>query len=177
MRVQRYFIMIFLFNLAYNFLPFFRLKKILLKVAGIKIGNRSYIHTPVRFFSFKNLYIGDHTTVNPNCYLDARSTIRIGNNVNVAHNTKIYTLGHDINSPALSLVGAAVEIEDDVFIFSNAMIMPGVKIGKGAVVFPGSVVVKDVAPYTVVGGNPARFIKDRKRIEFEKTDYHYWFAP
>lgn len=49
-----------------------------------------------------------------------------------------------------------VNIEDNVFIFSNAMIMPGVKIGEGAIVLAGSVVTKDVEPWTIVGGNPAK---------------------
>ena len=177
MRIQRYFAAIFLFNFLYNVIPFFRLKKIFLLAAGIKVGSHSYIHTPVKFFSFKNLFVGNNTTVNPNCYLDARRTIRIGNNVNIAHNTRIYTLGHDVDSPDLALVGAPVEIGDDVFIFSNVLIMPGVKIGKGAVVFAGSVVVKNVEPYSIVGGNPAKFIKERKHTEFSKTDYGYWFAP
>jgi len=54
--------------------------------------------------------------------------------------------------------------------------MPGVTIGKGAVVYAGSVVAKSVPPYTVVGGNPAKPIKERKRIQFEKINYDYWFA-
>lgn len=176
-RIQAYFIAVFLLNAAYNLLPFFRLKNSFLRAIGITIGRCTYIHTPVKFFSLRNLVIGEHTTINPHCYLDARNGIRIGNNVNIAHNTKIYTLGHDINSPDLPLVGAEVDIEDDAFVFSNAIIMPGVKIGRGAVVFPGSVVVKDVLPFTVVGGNPARCIKERKQIEFAKTNYDYWFAP
>ena len=130
----------------------------------------------MKFFSFSNLHIGDNTTVNPHCYLDNRAGIRIGNNVNIANNTKIYTWGHDINAADMRIIGAAVEICDDVFVFSNALILPGIKIEKGAVVYAGSVVVKDVEPYTVVGGNPAKFIKNREKLDFEKTNYNYWFA-
>ncbi len=176
LRIQAYFTAIFLFNAVYNLMPFFRLKTAFLRSAGFTVGRHTCIHTPVKFFSLRNFCIGDNSTVNPHCYLDARRVIRIGNNVNIAHNTRIYTLGHDINSPDLQLSGAAVEIEDDAFIFSNVMIMPGVRIGRGAVVFPGSVVVKDVPPYTIVGGNPARPIRERKRIRFAKTRYDFWFA-
>ena len=176
LRIQAYFIAVFLFNAVYNLLPFFRLKTAFLRYAGFTIGRHSCIHTPVKFFSLNAFSVGDHTTINPHCYLDARRSIRIGSNVNIAHNTKIYTLGHDINSPDLRPVGGPVEIGDDVFVFSNVMIMPGVRIGSGAVVFPGSVVVKDVPPFTVVGGNPARPICERKKLEFEKTRYDYWFA-
>ncbi len=176
LRIQAHFITVFLFNAVYNLLPFFRLKTAFLRSAGFAVGRDTCIHTPVKFFSLRNLRIGDNSTVNPHCYLDARRVIRIGNNVNIAHNTRIYTLGHDINSPGLELSGAPVEIEDDAFIFSNVMIMPGVRIGRGAVVFPGSVVVKNVPPYTVVGGNPARPLRERKHIEFAKTRYDFWFA-
>ncbi len=177
LKVQAYFIAVFLFNLAYNLLPFFRLKNAFLRAAGIRVGKHTIVHTPVKFFALRRLELGDHTTVNPRCYLDARSTIRIGNNVNVAHNTWIYTLGHNIDAPDLPLVGAPVNIQDDVFVFSNVIIMPGVTIGRGAVIYPGSVVVKDVAPYTVVGGNPARCIRERTKHEYAKTRYDYWFAP
>ncbi len=175
-KAQIYFAAVFLFNVLYNIIPFFSMKKIFLRSFGINIGKSSYIHTPVKFFSFRNLHIGDNTTINPHCYLDARTGIRIGNNVNIANNTKIYTLGHDTNAADLHLVGAGVEIGDDAFVFSNVLIMPGVKIGKGAVVFAGSVVVKDVEPYTVVGGNPAKFIKNREKMNFAKSNYSYWFA-
>lgn len=177
LKVQAYFVAVFLLNVIYNALPFFALKKFFLARLGITVGRQSYIHTPVKFFSLRNLSIGDNSTVNPQCYLDARSGIRIGNNVNIAHNTKIYTLGHNINAPDLPLVGRPVEIGDDVFIFSNVIILPGVTVGKGSVIFPGSVVVKDVPAYSVVGGNPAKFIKERNRIQYAKTNYGYWFAP
>jgi len=176
MKVQSYFIAVFFLNMIYNLLPFFKLKQKFLNAIGMKIGSHTYIHVPVKFFSLKGICIGDNSTINPHCYLDGRSTIHIGNNVNVSHDTKIYTLGHDINLPDLPLIGAPVYIEDDVFIFSNVLIMPGVTIGKGAVVYAGSVVAKSVPPYTVVGGNPAKPIKERKRIQFEKINYDYWFA-
>ncbi len=176
LRNEIYFVAVLCFNFLYNAAPFFRLKKLFMKAAGFQIGKQTYIHIPVKFFSRRNLVVGDNVTVNPHCYLDNRSGIRIGNNVNIAHGTKIYTLGHDVNSPDLHLIGRPVVIEDDVFVFSNALVMPGVTIGKGAVVLPGSVVVKDVPQYSIVGGNPARVVKERKHLEFEKTNYSYWFA-
>lgn len=175
-RTQIYFAVIALFNVLYNWLPFFSVKKALLSFAGIQIGERSYIHRPVKLFALKRLSVGDYTTINDHCYLDNRKGITIGSNVNIAHNTRIYTLGHDINSSSLPDNGAPVTIDDDVFVFANVLIMPGVHIGKGAVVFPGSVVVKDVDPYTMVGGNPAKYVKDRNKIEYDKKEYGYWFA-
>jgi len=120
--------------------------------------------------------IGKNSVVNFGCYLDNRRGISIGNNVGVAHNTKIYTLGHNLDSPQFETKGAPVTIEDDVFIFSNVMIMPGVTIGQGAIVLPGSVVTKDVPSRKIVGGNPARIIRNRIAEIDYKQSYNYLFA-
>lgn len=120
--------------------------------------------------------VGKNSVINFGCYLDNRRGIYIGNNVGIAHNTKIYTLGHDLDDPEFGTKGAPVHIKDNVFIFSNAMIMPGVTISEGAVVLAGSVVTKDVEPWTIVGGNPAKKIRDRKREINYSSVYRYWFA-
>jgi len=73
----------------------------------------------------------------------------------------IYTLQHDMESPSFDAVGAPVIIEDYVYIGPRAIILPGVRIGYGAVVGAGAVVTKDVPPYAVVGGVPAKFIHER----------------
>ena len=114
--------------------------------------------------------------INFGCYLDNRRGIIIGNNAGIAHNTKIYTLGHDLDDPQFKTKGAEVIIEDNAFIFSNALIMPGVTIGEGAIVLAGSVVTKDVEPWTIVGGNPAKKIRERSRMIDYKQIYRYWFA-
>ena len=68
-------------------------------------------------------------------------------------------------------------IRDNAFIFSNSLIMPGVTIGEGAVVLAGSVVTKDVDPYTVVGGNPAKIVRSRANHDIRYTQkYNYLFA-
>jgi acetyltransferase-like isoleucine patch superfamily enzyme len=175
-RLQLIFFGVALFNLFFNMIPFFMLKKILLRICGVKIGTRSYVHTKVKFFNFGSLIIGDNSTINSGCYLDNRNQIVIGNNVSIAHNCKIYTLGHDVDDPLFSHVGGAVVIEDYACIFSNVLIMPNVRIGKGAVVFPGSVVTRNVGEFEVVGGNPAKIIRQRNEKMNYTIDYGYWFA-
>ena len=152
------------------------LRKLYLRCFGIKIGSGSSIHRGCKFFHVGKFKMGDHSVINFGCYLDNRRGITIGNNVGIAHNTKIYTLGHNIDSPEFETKGAPVTIEDDAFIFSNAIIMPGVTIGRGAIVLAGSVVTKDVPEWTIVGGNPAKVIKERKRNIAYLQDYNYWFA-
>lgn len=120
--------------------------------------------------------VGHNSVINFGCYLDNRRGIYIGDNVGIAHNTKIYTLGHDLDDPQFKTKGAPVHINDNAFVFSNVLIMPGVTIGEGAIVLAGSVVTKDVEPWTIVGGNPAKKIRDRNRNIDYKQVYGYWFA-
>lgn len=120
--------------------------------------------------------MGCNSVINFGCYLDNRRGIRIGNNVGIAHNTKIYTLGHIIDSPDFETQGFPVTIEDNVFVFSNAMIMPGITIHEGAIILAGSVVTKDVPEWTIVGGNPAKPLRQRNREVAYKQNYGYWFA-
>jgi len=168
-------ILLQIFNFIYKYIPFLTIKRLLLICAGFKIGEKSYIHN-AKFFHFGRLEVGNNSTINGGCYLDNRFKITIGNNVSIAHDTKIYTLGHDIDDKDFKAKGAEVTIEDYVCIFSNVLIMPGVKIGKGAVIFPGSIVTKNVNEYDVVGGNPAKFIKKRNQNLEYQLNYNYWFA-
>jgi len=139
-------------------------------------GGKSCIHRGCKFFHVGKVSIGKNTVINFGCYLDNRRGITIGNNVGIAHNTKIYTLGHDFDDQQFKTKGAAVTINDHVFIFSNAITMPGVTIGEGAIVLAGSVVTKDIEPWMIVGGNPARKIRERRRDINYKQVYRYWFA-
>jgi acetyltransferase-like isoleucine patch superfamily enzyme len=169
-------IVIWAYNIVYNLLPFFLLKTILLRLTDISIGSQSVIHSPVRFLGMGSICIGSNSVIGSRCYLDNRVGISIGNNVSIAHDTKIYTLGHDVDDPYFAVKRGRVEIADYVCIFSNVLIMPGVKLGKGSVVFPGSVVTKDVEDYAIVGGNPARFIRYRSNDLRYKIEYDYWLA-
>lgn len=174
--LQLKFFLIAILNISYTFIPGTLFSNLYLRLFGIKIKRSSKIHRGVRFFHVGNFEMGDNSVINFKCYLDNRRGIYIGNNVGIAHNSKIYTLGHNINSPKFETKGAPVYIDDNVFIFSNCIILPGVKIGEGAIVLAGSVVTKDVSPYTIVGGNPASFVKERLSEIDYKHNYRYMFA-
>ena len=162
-------------NVTYQIVPN-PLRNFYLRLFGIRLGEGTSIHRRCKFFHVGKLSVGNNTVINFGCYLDNRRGITIGNNVGIAHNTKIYTLGHDLNDPQFKTKGAEVTIKDNVFIFSNALIMPGVTIGEGAIVLAGSVVTKDVEPWAIVGGNPAKKIRERSREIDYKQIYRYWFA-
>ena len=162
-------------NISYSLFPN-PLRKFYLRMFGFKLGGGTTIHRGCKFFHVGKLNIGQYSTINFGCYLDNRRGIVIGDNVGIAHNTKIYTLGHDLDAPQFKTKGKQVTICDNVFIFSNAMIMPGVTIGEGAIVLAGSVVTKDVKPWMIVGGNPAKPIRERNHDIDYKQIYPYWFA-
>ncbi len=115
-----------------------------------------------------DLYIGKGTIIGDNALLDARCKLTIGENVNLSSNVSIYTLQHDYRDPWFKCPSAddrkmAVEIDNYVWIGSNVTVLPGVKIGEGAVCCAGCVVTKDVEPYDVVAGIPAKKIGERPR--------------
>ena len=111
-----------------------------------------------------NLTIGDHVSIQTD-NLDLRSPIKIGNHVIIGSGTSIITTSHNIDSPDWEHKNYGITIEDYVWLPTNVMILPSCrKIGFGAVVSSGSVVVKKVEPMSVVGGNPAKEFKKRKCV-------------
>lgn len=113
--------------------------------------------------------IQKNSVINANCRLDTRGGIYIGENVSISNQVVILTADHDMDSSDMAGRTKKVTIEDYVWIGTRAMIMPGVIIGKGAVVAAGAVVTKNVEPFEVVAGVPARRIKNR----MERKDYSY----
>jgi acetyltransferase-like isoleucine patch superfamily enzyme len=133
------------------------------KIMGFKIGSKSTILMKTVIDCTKGIIIGENVVVNARCRLDNRGTITIGDNVSISSDVIILTADHDMNSSNFSGRNRPVIIDDYVWIGTRAIIMPGVTIGKGAVVAAGSLVTKNIAPFHVVGGIPAKFIKERKK--------------
>jgi acetyltransferase-like isoleucine patch superfamily enzyme len=151
-----------------GYVPFHHFRRFVYRVAGVKIGKGSTIHMGVRFYDPRNIVIGEDTIVGEFAVLDGRSKLTIGNHVDIASEVMIYNSQHDVNDPHFAPVDAPVTIEDYVFIGPRAIILPGVTIGKGAVVAAGAVVTKDVEPFKMVGGVPAKEIGERA-----DKDLHY----
>lgn len=101
-------------------------------------------------------------SIGPRVLLDGRKGLNIGNNAVIAYETIIWTLNHDYNDIHFCGKCAPVEIGAYAWICSRSIILPGVKIGEGAVVASGAIVTKDVKPYSVVAGVPAREICQRQ---------------
>jgi maltose O-acetyltransferase len=110
-----------------------------------------------RFLNGRKVFLGVRNIINFGCLFDGRKfQIRTGSNVSIGPEATILTLGHDPRSATFADRGGDVVIGDRVWIGYRAIVLPGVKIGEGAVVGAGAVVTKNVEPYTIVAGNPAR---------------------
>lgn len=146
------------------------------RVLKVEVGRDT--HVSMRWFVTgypvrAHVRIGNNCVINREVYLDGRVGVVVGNNVNVSFQACILSLHHDHNAPTFPATGGVVTIEDHAWIGARAILLPGVTIGEGAVVAAGAVVARDVEPYSVVGGVPAKKIGERNR------DIHYLtkFSP
>ena len=143
-------------------IPIWFLRKSVFKLVGLKIGSGSTIHMGCKFFDPSGVTIGTDTIIGDGTFLDGRDRLVIGDHVDIASQVLIYNSQHDINSPTFEATKNSVEVKDFVFIGPRAIILPGVKIGQGAIVAAGAVVTSDVPDLTLVGGVPAKSIGERK---------------
>ena len=143
-------------------IPLHIIRLLVYQLAGVKIGRGSRIHMGAKFFNPSGITIGDDTIIGDHCFLDGRAPLKIGNHIAIASQVLIYNSEHNIHSPNFEATEEPVTIDDYVFVGARATILPGIKIGKGAVVAAGAVVTKDVPPMIMVGGVPAKKIGERK---------------
>jgi maltose O-acetyltransferase len=156
-------------------LPSFRLRHwYYRRVLGYTIGRESSLHMGL-FVTGLHIEIGDNVVINRRVYLDGRIGIKIGSNVSVSPEVYILSMEHDPNDPKFGTRGGVVTIDDNAWIGARAMILPGIHVGEGAVVAAGAVVTKDVEPYKIVAGVPARPIGDRSRQLDYRCIYFPWF--
>lgn len=142
--------------------PSHHFRRFFYRLFGMKIGRGSTIHTGLTLYNPRNIIIGEDTIVGERAVLDGRARLKIGNHVAIASEVMIYNSEHNINDEYFQPIEMEVEINDYVFIGPRAIILPGVKIGKGAIIAAGAVVTKDIPPFAIAGGVPAKIIGERK---------------
>lgn len=145
------------------YVPSHTLRKAGLRLCGARIASKSLLYHGFWILAPSNLTIEESAVVGDHAILDAREGLTIGKNVNLSTNVAIWTGQHDYQSPNFTYKGGPVRIGDYAWLSFRTTILPGVTVGEGAVVAAGAVVTKDVAPYTVVGGVPAKVIGTRNR--------------
>lgn len=148
-------------RLAYE-MPIHFVRRFAFRISGMKMGKDSFIHMWTRVYNPAGIEIGEGTIIGDHAFLDGRAPLIIGNHVDIASQVLIYNSEHDVHSDGFDPVEEPVEIGDYTFIGARATILPGVKIGRGAVVAAGAVVTKNVADFEIVGGVPAQKIGERK---------------
>ncbi len=131
-----------------------------------KIGKRTYIMSRVIIMSPQKVEIGHDVLINADTKIGGQAGIKIGNFVQLGYNVNLVSVNHSYKNSTLPIkkqgeYGGTIFIEDDVWVGANAVILPNVIIGKGAIVGANAVVTKDVKPYSIVGGVPAKHIKYR----------------
>ena len=139
----------------------------------VRIGQQSAIYSGFKWWKGP-FHVGTGCNIGFDNHIDCRRGVYIGNNVCLATNVFIWTLHHDYNDIHFDVKGGKVVINDFVWVCSRAIILPGVTIGEGAVVAAGAVVTKDVEPWTIVGGVPAKKIGKRGRKEYDYKPGAYW---
>jgi putative colanic acid biosynthesis acetyltransferase WcaF len=138
------------------------LKRRLLIAFGADIGRGMHMKPRVNVHFPWKLHMGEHCWVGERTEILNLEPVTMGNHVALAHDVYIAAAGHDITSPTMEFKNRPVVIDDGAWIATRVYLGPGVHVGTHAVVAAGAVVVRDVAPFTVVGGNPATQIGVRR---------------
>lgn len=138
-------------------------RRILLQRLLGNLGQDSTIEPPFYCTYGRNLYLGDHVYLNVLCTVIDNGEVRIGNQVMIGPAVQIYTAAHPLQAQARNEgweVAKRIVIEENVWIGGSAILLPGVTVGRNAVVGAGAVVTRDVPPSTVVAGSPAKVIRE-----------------
>lgn len=152
-----------------NILSFFPSKHIRywgLKFLGMNLEKNIRFYQGFHIRNPKKIFISEGVSIGPKVLLDGRCGLSIGKNTVLAYDCIIWTLNHDYNDIHFCGKGSPVEIGSNVWICSRSIILPGIKIGDGAIIASGAIVTKNVEPYTIVGGIPAKVIGKRERKEY-----------
>lgn len=136
-------------------------KRFLLRLFGAKIASTAIVYSSAKVYYPANLEMGEYACIasDVDCYNVA--PIRLGKFSTVSQGAFLCTASHNITSPNHELITSPITIGDQAWVGAGAFVGMGVTVNNGAVVGARSAVFKDVEPWTVVGGNPAKFIKNR----------------
>ncbi len=142
--------------------PCFGWRRAVLRRFGASVGKHVHTYPSTRIYFPWKLAVGDWSAIGENALVYNLGPITIGQKVTISHGAHLCAGTHDYRDAHLPLLKPPIEIRDQAWICADAFVGPGVTVGEGAVVGARAVVVKDVEPWSVVAGNPARFVKKRE---------------
>ncbi|PKN13541.1 MAG: colanic acid biosynthesis acetyltransferase WcaF [Deltaproteobacteria bacterium HGW-Deltaproteobacteria-4] len=142
--------------------PSSKLKIIILRMFGAKIGQGVVLKPSINVKYPWKLEIGDYSWIGENVWLDSLAPITIGSNVCISQGVYFCTGNHDWTDPAFGLIVKPIVIEDGAWVGARATVLPGVTIKSHSIVAAGSVIAKDTDAYGIYVGNPAMKVKERK---------------
>jgi acetyltransferase-like isoleucine patch superfamily enzyme len=159
----------YLTNHVVSHLPSFTLRRLWYQRAlGVVFGAGAGIHLNCDIWFYgpgqlrrTGFRLGAHSRINRRCLIDARGPLHVGNNVSISPEVVILTAAHRVHDPEFRVETREVVIEDNVWIGTRAIVLPGVTLGRGCVVAAGAIVTRDVPPLTIVAGVPARPVGQR----------------
>lgn len=134
----------------------------LLRLFGAEVGRNVRIHPRATVYFPWNLSIGDWSSVGEDALIYNLGPVTIGEQVTVSQRAHLCAGTHDASDPAMPLQKPPISVDDQAWVCADAFVGPGVTVGEGAVVGARAVAVNDVEAWTIVGGNPARPIKERR---------------
>ncbi len=144
-------------------LPLFhKWRLFLLRLFGAKIGAGSIVHASARVWAPWNLEIGQRTAIGPGAECYNPGKIILGNKVTISQRAYLCAASHDYTDKAHPLITKPIVVKDFGWVAADAFVALGVTVGEGAIVGARAVVSRDVEPWTIVAGNPAKFVKRRE---------------
>ena len=136
-------------------------RRFLLRRFGAKVASTSHVHASARIWAPWNLRLGEHSTIGPDVDCYCAASITIGGHTTISQYSYLCTASHDISHPTFLLTTKPIVIGSHVWIAADVFLGPGVTVNDGVVVGARSSVFRDVPSWTVVVGNPVRFLKER----------------
>lgn len=165
----------FIYNGFVGNIPSRTLRNAWLKLYLAEFGSGTSVQSGCRFLNGRKIHLGKRNVINFGCLFDGRKFhIRTGDDVSIGPEAAILTLGHDPQSSDFADRGGDVIIGNHAWVAYRAVILPGITIGDGAVIGAGAIVTKNVEPYTIAAGNPARKIGERNRNLRYELDFNPW---
>jgi len=163
----------YILNALVSHVPLIGLRMRLYRLLGVRLADPSTttILTGTDVCQPRDIAIGANTVIGRHCLLDGRGGLTIGENVAISGYAILLSGGHDVDDAGFRGWVKPMFVGDRAWIGTRATVLGGTQIGEGAVVAAGAVVTRDVEPYTVVAGVPARVIRERSRDLDYVLDY------